>query len=97
MGLNNMKIKDALAKAWAGEHVLVVCKSEYEAAERADALHTKLVAYGGPRRGGHLEVGAGSIEFGWAKTSTGRRLDDFAATAFEIVDPYEVRGKEPVA
>lgn len=83
-----MNIKDkfdaleAAKRAHSGEHILIVCRNEYEALNSAQALNKILGHNVQTLRAGTLEIGTGSIEFGWAKLSSGRSMGDFTAAAF---------------
>jgi len=85
---DGLSIKDAIVRARSGEHLLIVCKSRYEAEKSAKALHLHTGLLGGSLTGCNLQICEGSIEFGWVETSSSRRLDDFADASFEITDAF---------
>lgn len=87
-----MPIPAEIERMLKGEHVLIICKSKWDAHQKARDMFERA----GNLAGGSWHVlpvmhlsqtkamisashGGGSIEFGWVETCSGRRLDDFAA------------------
>jgi hypothetical protein len=89
-----MGLSSALQMAQAGQHVLVICKSKFEAEQTARTVYEKC------NRAGErfslsrntlkwaAEKCKGSIEFGWADTCSGRRLDDFDRSVTSLSDRF---------
>lgn len=80
----------------AGRHVVVICKSKFEAQTSAQAFYEANGNYHAfDMKNGVLHAagkwGSGSVEFGWVETKSGRRLDDFGSAAFSINDGWNKR------
>ena len=82
----------ALRRIEAGEHIVIICKSEYEATVAAQSFFE----YAAKNHDISLtdctcrteRGGRGSVEFGWVATRSGRRLDDFVDASCALEDCF---------
>ncbi|WP_282026844.1 hypothetical protein [Limimaricola cinnabarinus] len=94
--MDSINVKDAFGVMRGGGHVVVICKSRYEAGEAARGFYEGFAGRMGFSRSGNVvsgdfRKGYGSVEFGWVETRSGRRLDDFADARFGIEDGFSRR------
>ena len=88
-----VEIRDVFAAMASGRHVVVICKSKFEAHASAKTFYEQHAVRAGCKMQGNTiygvsRLGHGSVEFGWVETKSGRRLDDFGSAAFAINDGW---------
>jgi len=86
-----IEMSTARMKAKSGEHILILCRSEYHARQSASNLFETLKTNADRLTGCTVYVGDGSIEFGWAATRSSRRMDDFTSTYLTLSDRWARR------
>lgn len=95
---NAVSMQEAAFAIRAGESVVIVCKSYFEAESCAKELAKKLAKETAvDLRKTRVILGQGCIEFAWLETSSGRRLDDFDVSGFSITDPFHKKSLPIVA